>query len=242
MEKNLVISLDSNRIENILMLETDIPIKLDDINNQLINTIEPDLIVYDSPLFISKELVNFDLFDKITEGYTPVIIINCMRYFLSKMVILQNEKIYSLTKGDEGIIFNKLWLSVLPEINSNKNYISTAIKLLNHNLDYPLKIIPEILPEKQNKTINLIICMRNNEKYFEYFEKQMNELEKVYTVNFFIYENLKKKRCPTCKSLQTIKWVSNKIDNDLSLKIVDNCLQPVIKVPLDISCILTSQK
>ena len=34
-EKNLVISLDSNRVENILMLETDIPIKLDDIRQSI---------------------------------------------------------------------------------------------------------------------------------------------------------------------------------------------------------------
>ena len=30
-EKNLIISLDSNRVDNILMIETDIPIKLDDL-------------------------------------------------------------------------------------------------------------------------------------------------------------------------------------------------------------------
>lgn len=187
---NTDICVDMNKIINTSKkCYAKFAIKLEDINKQIINTLEPDLIMYDSPFFISKELINFDLFDELTKDYQPYIIIHCMRYFLSRMVILQNEKIYSLTKGNDGIIFNKLWLSVLPEINNNNNYISTAVKLLNHNLDYPVKINPVKLPERQNKTINLIICMRNNEKYFYYFEKKMEELEQMYNVNFFIFEN-----------------------------------------------------
>jgi Zn ribbon nucleic-acid-binding protein len=34
----------------------------------------------------------------------------------------------------------------------------------------------------------------------------MKSLLKLVSINFFIYEKIKKKRCPTCKNLDTIKW------------------------------------